>query len=87
MLAVRGLRPCASLLTAIVAGRFHKRWGCATVAPMDIKWLGVPAWLLCGVIGAWIATSKGRGGCFWFCLCAVLGPIGIVLAAVVSKNE
>lgn len=49
--------------------------------------LGVPAWLICGVLGAWIATTKGRGGCFWFLLCAVLGPLGLVLAAVVSKQE
>jgi len=50
-------------------------------------YLGVPAWLICGVIGAWIATTKGRGGCFWFVLCAVLGPLGLILAAVVSRNN
>lgn len=54
---------------------------------MDRLELGIPLWLVMGVIGAWIATSKGRGGCFWFLLCAVLGPIGIVIAAVVSKKE
>ena len=53
---------------------------------MDFKFLGIPAWLLCGILGAWIATSKGRGGCFWFLLCSVLGPFGIVLAAVVSRQ-
>jgi hypothetical protein len=42
--------------------------------------------LVCGVLGAWMATSKGRGGCFWFALCAFLGPLGLVLAAVVSKR-
>jgi hypothetical protein len=71
-----------------VAGRWflHAR-ACATVRSMDMRWLGIPAWLLCGVLGAWIATSKGRGGCFWFVLCALLGPLGIVLAAIVSKHE
>lgn len=54
---------------------------------MDRLELGIPLWLVMGVVGAWIATSKGRGGCFWFLLCAALGPIGIVLAAVVSKKE
>jgi hypothetical protein len=49
--------------------------------------LGIPIWLLCGILGAWIATSKGRGGCFWFLLCAVLGPFGLILAAVVSRKE
>ena len=69
------------------AARFRQPPGCASLAAMGIRWLGIPAWLLCGVIGAWIATSKGRGGCFWFCLCAILGPLGIVLAAVVSRTE
>ena len=54
---------------------------------MDRLELGIPIWLVMGAIGAWIATSKGRGGCFWFLLCAVLGPIGIVLAAVVSRKD
>jgi hypothetical protein len=53
---------------------------------MDLR-LGIPAWLLFGIIGAVIATMKGRGGCAWFVLCAVLGPIGIVVAAVVGKKE
>ena len=49
--------------------------------------LGIPVWLLCGILGAWIATSKGRGGCSWFFLCAILGPIGLVIAAVVSEKQ
>ncbi len=49
--------------------------------------LGIPVWLLCGILGAWIATTKNRGGCFWFLACAVLGPFGIVVAAVVSKKQ
>jgi hypothetical protein len=54
---------------------------------MPRAWFGVPIWLIFGVIGAWIATSKGRGGCFWFLLCSFLGPIGLVLAAVVSRRN
>jgi hypothetical protein len=53
---------------------------------VDMK-LGIPAWLLFGIIGAWIATTKGRGGCSWFLLCSILGPFGLVLAAVVSKRS
>jgi hypothetical protein len=49
--------------------------------------LGIPVWLLCGILGAWIATTKGRGGCFWFLLCSVMGPVGLIVAAVVSKRE
>jgi hypothetical protein len=49
------------------------------------EWIGIPIWLVCGVLGAWIATTKGRGGCFWFAACAFLGPIGLVIAAVVPR--
>ncbi len=44
-------------------------------------------WVVCGIIGAVIATLKGRSGCFWFLLCAVLGPIGIIIAALVSSER
>ena len=49
--------------------------------------LGIPLWLLFGVIGAWIATTKGRSGCGWFIICSILGPIGLILAAVISKKS
>ena len=45
-----------------------------------------PIWLLSGIVGAWIATTKGRSGCGWFLLCALLGPLGVVIAAVVKKK-
>jgi hypothetical protein len=48
--------------------------------------LGIPIWLLFGILGAWIATTKGRSGCGWFLVCSVLGPIGLILAAVISKK-
>ena len=48
--------------------------------------LGIPIWLLFGILGAWIATTKGRSGCGWFLLCSILGPIGLILAAVISKK-
>lgn len=53
---------------------------------MHREWLGIPIWIVFGIVGAWIATSKGRGGCFWFLLCAFLGPIGLVLAAVLPSR-
>ncbi len=59
----------------------------ASLTSMPSKWLGIPLWLIFGIIGAWIATSKGRGGCFWFTLCAVLGPIGLIIAAVISRVD
>ncbi len=48
---------------------------------------GIPLWLLFGILGAWIATTKGRSGCGWFLLCCILGPIGLVIAAVISKAD
>lgn len=53
---------------------------------MDWK-LGLPLWMIFGIVGAVIATMKGRGGCFWFVVCAVLGPIGLVIAAVVGRAD
>jgi hypothetical protein len=48
---------------------------------------GIPLWILCGILGAWIATTKGRSGCGWFLVCALLGPIGLIIAAVISKKS
>jgi hypothetical protein len=48
--------------------------------------IGIPLWMLFGVLSAWIATSKGRSGCGFFLLGAILGPIGLIIAAVVSKR-
>jgi hypothetical protein len=50
-------------------------------------WLGIPGWIICGVLGAFIATTKGRGGCFWFALCGLLGPIGLIIAAVIPRVD
>ena len=47
----------------------------------------IPIWLLFGIFGAWIATTKGRSGCGWFILCSILGPIGLIIAAVISKKS
>jgi hypothetical protein len=44
-------------------------------------------WLVCGVISAIIGSNKGRDGCGWFLVGVLLGPFGIILALVVSKNE
>jgi hypothetical protein len=54
---------------------------------MHRQWLGIPLWIVFGIVGAWIATSKGRGGCFWFALCGLLGPIGLVIAAVLPRVD
>ena len=44
-------------------------------------------WLLFGIACAVIATNKGRSGGGWFVLGVLLGPFGLILALVVSKNQ
>ena len=46
-----------------------------------------PTWFLCGIISAIIALNKGRSGFGWFILGFLLGPLGLVLAFAVSKNQ
>ncbi|MDV7106390.1 hypothetical protein R3X26_18580 [Vibrio sp. TH_r3] len=43
-------------------------------------------WALCGVIAAVSASNKGRSSFGWFFLGLLLGPIGVVLSLVVSKQ-
>ena len=52
--------------------------------------IGVPVaviWLLSGVVSAVVATNKGRSGCGWFTLGILLGPVGLILAFAVSRNQ
>lgn len=49
--------------------------------------LFLPLWFIFGIIGAYIGTMKGRSGCGWFLLCALLGPLGLLFAAIVSKKR
>lgn len=44
-------------------------------------------WILFGIITSVIAKGKGRDGCGWFFIGILLGPLGIILALVVSKNQ
>lgn len=37
-------------------------------------------WIVFGLICAAIASSRGRSGCGWFILGALLGPFGLVVA-------
>ena len=44
-------------------------------------------WLACGVIGAVIASYKGRGGCGWSVLGVLFGPFALILALVMPPNQ
>ena len=37
-------------------------------------------WLLCGIGAAIVASNRGSGGCLWFGLGVLLGPVGLALA-------
>jgi hypothetical protein len=44
-------------------------------------------WFIFGLISSVIAANKGRGGCSWFILGVILGPFGVILALVVSRDD
>lgn len=44
-------------------------------------------WIICGVICAVIASNKGKSGGLWFLVGVLLGPLGIILALVVSTDQ
>ena len=61
--------------------------------PTELIFAGIPiamaviTWLLFGVTSAVVATNKGRNGCGWFTLGFLLGPVGLILAFVVAKDQ
>lgn len=38
-------------------------------------------WIVCGIFSAILASSKGRGGCGWFVIGTLFGPLGFLLVA------
>src|SRR6266542_4307895 len=44
-------------------------------------------WILCGIVAAVVASNKGRNVFGWLVLGFLLGPIGMILSLVVSKNQ
>jgi zinc-ribbon domain len=44
-------------------------------------------WILCGIVAAVIYSNKGRSGVTGFLVGLLLGPIGILLAAISSTNK
>jgi hypothetical protein len=43
-------------------------------------------WFLCGVASAIIGGHRGRSGFAWYLLGCLVGPFGILLALMVSKQ-
>ena len=44
-------------------------------------------WILFGVAGGLILSNKGRSGCGGFALGFLLGPIGLIIALVMSTDH
>jgi ribosomal protein L32 len=44
-------------------------------------------WLICGLVCASIASSKGRDGCGWFLLGVLLGPLALLMSFAVPVNK
>jgi len=44
-------------------------------------------WIICGVITAFMGSVKGRSGGGWFFVGFFLGPIGIIIAAIIRRKE
>ena len=55
--------------------------------PVVLAVVAVAIWLPFGVVSAVVAKNRGRSGCGWFFLGILFGPLGLILAFVVAKNQ
>jgi hypothetical protein len=44
-------------------------------------------WIICGVIAGAIASGNGRSFAAWFFLGILFGPLGVIGALIVGKDE
>lgn len=45
-------------------------------------------WAICAVVSAIIASARGlKNGCLWFIVGFLLGPIGVIITAVVPSSK
>ena len=54
---------------------------------MELFIIFIGFWITCGIVAAVVADRKGRNVGGWFLIGLLLGPIGIVLALVISPND
>ena len=49
--------------------------------------IAIVFWLVCGLISAAIAESKGRNAYNFLIVGCLLGPLGIVVALIISEDQ
>lgn len=49
--------------------------------------LNIVIWIVCGAIAGVIGKNKGRSHGNWFIIGLVFGPLGVIAALIVGKNE
>ena len=47
----------------------------------------IVVWLICFFWAPAIAMEKGQGGCLWFFLAFLLGPIAVAIAAAMPREQ
>jgi hypothetical protein len=52
-----------------------------------VECLAIGVWLICGILGAVICEQKGRSAYLGLFLGWLLGPIGVIICAVLSKED
>ncbi len=53
----------------------------------DLLAFGVAYVVIFGGLTAWLATTKGRGGCAWFVLGALIGPLALLAVALAPATQ
>lgn len=43
-------------------------------------------WIVCAIAAGSIASDKGHGGCLWFILGFLLGPLALLIAAAMGRE-
>ncbi len=57
------------------------------VFPVLFLMLGVMVWAACGILGSFMAQTKGRSRGMGFFLGFVFGPFGLIRAATLARDE
>lgn len=54
---------------------------------MELFFLGLVIWTMCGCASAVISSNKGQGGCAGFAVGFLLGPLGLIIVACLPPTD